>query len=614
MQNTSYPIPVNKARSLRSPENLARLRKKSRQVSREIVLDHDRERLWPLLRHTDLLNQQVGMKTTTNFFLAQQKGGSLMHARGKNGPFPVAYEEFPYIWEAPVVYAVERVFVKGPIKYLQFKVELNDLSNDQTRVVCSIQFVASLPPPVAKLVIGQEIDKFMATFQRLSQRLEQGQQGLLPFFRILPEKALVPWVEKWAEFTAVRQLAHKMAHYLLCAPERLAYRLRPREFAAWYDLDPLDVLNLCLYLVHHGDLRMQWDCRCPGCKGPKESYSQLSQLQAVGYCESCATHYGVAFDQNIELTFSPAPHLRKVTDAFFCAGSPGNTPHVAWQQVVPPQTNVEFDLRAPSGNYVLRSPQFTHEQPLTLDPNLPTKALTLGLKATEPEGIRDLLACDALELAFENTTDEPITLMLENVAWEDLAITAAEVQCVPLFHDVFPTEVLHAELELPLSYQVFLQIYWAQADAELLTWSEQQLKQFQGALLQHSRTLQSMRWVFASAFDALAAAWSVQESFQDMAGFYAAEQRLSLTLSAGPCVVQSKAGGLHYTGTAPEELTQRTARAETLSGHNIVVPVALFSEPGMTPFLEPENYQVKVYRLGDNEVQFHWPQENYDGF
>lgn len=350
----SYPLSLPEAETLRSPKNLAKYRQKARCVSRDIILGQQREELWPLLRHTDFLNQQVGMKTTTNSFLALEQGGSLMHATAKNGAFAVAYEEFPYVWEAPAVYAVERVFVKGPLKYLQFKVELEPLDVDaagipQTRVVCSISFVSVLPPLLARLAIGQEIDKFMGSFQRLAQRLTTGEKGLLPFFEALPEQALLPLTEKWSALTTVPTLARDLVHYFLAAPERLSYRLRPREFAAWYDHDPLDVLNLCLYLASQGDLHMQWDCRCPGCKGPKSSYTQLSQLSAVSYCESCASHYGLAFDQNIELTFSPAAQIRQVSDAFFCAGSPGNTPHVAWQQIVPAQGEGSFLIQCPAG-------------------------------------------------------------------------------------------------------------------------------------------------------------------------------------------------------------------------------------------------------------------------
>lgn len=610
----SYPLSPQAAQDLRSLENLSKYRKKAQCVSQEIVLAQARETLWPLLRHTDFLNQQVGMKTTTNFFMALAQGGSLMHAQAKNGPFQVAYEEFPYIWEAPAVYAVERIFVKGPVHYLQFKVELEALDAPaQTRVTCSIHFVSKLPSPLAKLVIGQEIDKFMTTFQRLAQRLDAGEKGLLPFFSALPEQVLVPLSEKWSDFTAVPGLARDLAHYFLCAPERLSYRLRPREFAAWYDHDPLEVLNLCLYLAYQGDLQMHWDCRCPGCKGPKASYGKLAQLKNRSYCESCAAHYGLAFDQNIELTFSPAPQIREVSDAFFCAGSPGNTPHVVWQQIVPAHTTSLLTLQAPAGHYVLRALHFTEEKELILDPAAPVASLDFTLGEQGLEGA-DLMAisCASLALRFENTRDYDVTLLLEDVFWDDLAITAAQVQCVQMFHDVFPAEGLGAEVALPLSYQVFLAVHWHHDDPELWAWSQYPLGQFQGAMLKEDETSQQRRWIFASAFDALAAAWSLQEAFGEMADFYPDTQRLTITLAAGPCEVQSNAGKLQYTGPALETLAALSAWQNTLEGHNILVPVGLFAQPEMTSFLtQAEGHEaVNVYRLPaeltESCVQFQW--------
>ena len=619
----SYPLSLQAAHDLRTLENLAKYRHKAQCVSREAVLNQGRETLWPLLCHTDFLNQQVGMKTTTNFFMALAEGGSLMHAQAKNGPFQVAYEEFPYIWEAPAVYAVERIFVKGPVHYLQFKVELETTDTaSQTRVKCAIHFVSKLPSAVAKLVIGQEIDKFMASFQRLARRLEAGEKGLLPFFAVLPESQLAPVSDKWSAFTAVPGLARDLAHYFLCAPERLSYRLRPREFAAWYDHDPLEVLNLCLYLAYQGDLQMHWDCRCPGCKGPKESYTQLAQLKNMGYCASCAAHYGLAFDQNIELTFAPSSQIRDVSDAFFCAGSPGNTPHVAWQQIVPAHTTAHLTVQAPPGRYILRSLNFSPEKELTLDVAAPQVALEFALTAQGLTAELEPLTCAALTLHFENTRDYAITLLLEDVFWDDLAVTAAQVQCVQMFHDVFPAEALGADVSLPLSHQVFLAVHWTDADPELWTWTQFQLGQFQGALLQASGTAEQRRWIFASAFDALAAAWSLQEAFGEMADFYGDSQCLTVTLAAGPCEVQCQAEQLHYTGPALEELAALSDWQGQLAGHNILVPVSWFAQPEMTSFLTQAEQQaaVNTYRLSaspaaspaDGCVQFQW--EAHHGF
>lgn len=612
MSTESYPISIEQATALRSPENLEKHRKKARQVRRDIVLPYSREVLWPLLCHTDLLNQQVGMKTTTNFFSAQEQGGSLMHARGKNGGFAVAYEEFPYVWNAPEHYAVERLFIKGPIKYLCFQVALEAVAPQETRVECAIDVVTKLPPPLAKLLIGQEIDKFIATFKQLADRLDKGQKGLLPFFQNLPDRALVLQAEKWSAFTTDAELVKHLSHYFLCAPGRLSYRLRPREFAAWYDHDPLDVLNLCLYLVHQGDLSMQWDCRCPGCKGPKSSYRRLFDLKAVSYCESCATRYGVAFDQNIELTFSPAPHLRQVSDDFFCAGSPGNTPHISWQHIMPPQTHTQLEVHLAPSTYVLRSLQFEKERLITFDADSPHEHLDAHQNLGSP-GLAGLatsegaLKCSGLTLSFDNLTDYPVLLMLEDVHWQSLAVTAAEVQCVQMFHDVFPHEELAEDITLPLSFQVFLELHWAFADQELMEWGCDQLRQFQGAKL--SEDAQQTRWIFASAFDALAAAWAVQEAFQDMCDFYAAEQTLTLTIAAGPCMVSSGDGAWQYRGEATEQLARLSQLASALPSHNILVSAALFSKPGMATFLEHGNYQVSTYRLnenGEDGVQFQW--------
>ena len=601
----AYPLSENEAASLRSDVKLQTLRQQARAVSQTELLPGPPAELWPVCAFTDFLNQAVGMQATENSYLTRDYGSTWMHAQTKNAGLAVAYEELPYEWEAPYSYQVERIHSKGPLKYLSFGVELEPVGADQTQLTCCIQFVSILPAPVAKLMINKEIGRFMLVFRRLAAQLKSGTPPLLAFFDSSPQvqTQAAEWAKEWLALLPDPKLAAALADYLARAPERLAYRLRPFELAQAYQLDPLEVLKACLLMSREGLLHLMWDCRCPGCKGPKESFRHLSELKEMAYCPSCAVNYGLAFDQNLELTFQPVASLRQTRELYFCAGSPGNTPHISWQQNFLARQQRQFQLKLPAGPYVMRSLSASNEQILMLLPEGKSSEqahdkllLTLQqdqLLAQQPADVIFLPA--GAELQLHNQNPYEVTIMLENLQWQAQAVTAARVQAVQAFHDLFPEQVLAADEHLPLQAQIFLEISLlsphTETDPDLLEiqgWLQSRVQLHEGALLAADSQFTG---VFASAYEALAAAWELQQELPELNLLFSEPLQLGLGIAQGPCEVYLQAGRLAYRGPACE---QARAAAQLSAGQGIVLAENLLQAPEMQYFLENPLVQLQV--------------------
>lgn len=599
MLNSSYPISEVEAAGLRSAERLNNLRKQSQPVSQTAMFPGTPESLWPVLSYTDFLNQAVGMQETNNQYLNRDYGGTWMHAQTSNSGLAVAYEELPYEWSAPDQYHVERIHSKGPLKYLRFGVELTPAGPDQTQVSCTIRFVSILPGPVAKLLINKEVAKFMRLFQSLATALAAGTPALQAFFAPLAgqQAKIQSWSTAWADFIPEPDVRQAMADYIARAPERLAYRLRPFELAEAYQLDPLAVLKACLRLSREGLLHLLWDCRCPGCKGPKESFAHLNQIGSQAYCPTCAVSYGLAFDQNLELTFQPAKSLREASDKYFCAGSPGNTPHITWQQNLAPGESREFTLSLKPSVYALRSLSSANECLIAVSDHLTAPSsdsapaqplqteISLELKdAFSPiDGSIQFLQSGS-KLKLHNHNGYEVTVMLEDLNWQPLSVTAARVQAVQAFHDLFPEEVLSPGEVLPLQSQILLQAcllssHDSQEARELFSWLESRIQLHEGAAVPYND--QALIGIFATPFEAQAAAWDICQELEQVSLLLSEPVSLGLGIARGPCEVSVQNGRLAYRGPACK---QSEAAARLSNGQGLVLQAELLTEPGMEIF------------------------------
>lgn len=607
MQNSSYPISREKAEKLRNSKYINELREKVAIVSKTINLKGTPSEIWETVSYTDFLNLLVGLNTTVNFYLKTEYGGTWMHAETKSAGLAVAYEELPYEWEKPHYYRVERVYSKGPLKYLEFHVKLKE-SGENTELTCSINYVTSLPNFIIGKIINKELLSFIPVFEKLANKLQKGEQPLTVFFNddLDINNKVKELSEKWVDFEMNPAIRLSIADFILKAPERLSYRIKPLEIAKAYNLDPLEVLKFCLRLSREEELHLMWDCRCPSCKGPKESFNNLAELKNSAYCETCAIAYGLAFDQNLELTFTPDKKIRKVSEKYFCAGSPANTPHISWQHNLFDNEERTFYLNLSDGYYVIRSLSSSTEFEFEFgDDGLPELKIEIRNNIEIPEineYIPPIKLQKGAKLSIKNYNSYEITLMFENILWNSLAITAAKVQAVQEFHDLFPDQVLATDEKMPLSSQIFLEakLIIENDSDELIKDNlyniKQIINQHEGAaIFTGSNTMQG---IFSNEFDALSAAWLIRNEFIEINLISDYPVKISLGIAAGACEVFQKEEKLSYSGEGVD-LSKKACELSNNSG--IVILESLLLKKEMDYFLDNPELEFSKLDTEDQE-------------
>jgi hypothetical protein len=214
---------------------------------------------------------------------------------------------------------------------------------------------------------------------------------------------------------------------------------------------------------------------------------------------------------------------------------------------------------------------------------------TPDLQATEI-----ILLNPDVQLSIRNQNAYELTLMLENLHWQSQAVTAARVQAVQAFHDLFPEEVLAAGESLPLQSQLFLRVEILNSDDlnsedaldpetrhEIQAWAYNRMQQYEGAALAGDSN--SILGIFATPFEALSAAWDLQQELANLNMLYPTPVKLGLGIVQGPCEVFVHDNRLNYRG----DVCDWAVHASQLSaGQGIVVGESLLTGPEMQAFLQ----------------------------
>lgn len=87
------------------------------------------------------------------------------------------------------------------------------------------------------------------------------------------------------------------------------FRLNPPTLAAELGLDPNAVTDAFLAGVLEGWFDLRWEFHCPHCSGIPHFASHLGQASTADSCPMCNVTFRNQLDNNVEVTFNPAPKL-----------------------------------------------------------------------------------------------------------------------------------------------------------------------------------------------------------------------------------------------------------------------------------------------------------------
>ncbi|MEW5851256.1 MAG: adenylate/guanylate cyclase domain-containing protein [Myxococcota bacterium] len=416
-------------------------------------------KLWPLIADTGKVNQMAAL-SPMRFAISNLPGKSRPLIKGVTRFLgqDLTWEEHPFEWVEGVRFGVLRTFDAGLFYELKVVFSVQPVDEKTTDVAVDISAVprGKIQEITFKTVgIPQMVRGFGKAFQAMA-RYAAG---------LAQEVDQDAWYEPRAEVVTAAASARTallkagfseesvdgLIRYLAARPDDHLTRIRPYELAAPLKLSRLDVLRLFLHGTRAGLLSMSWDLLCPHCRGAKQQTSTLAGVVPGSSCDSCGITFDVEFDRNVEVTFSPAPHIRKVEDVRFCFGGPSMTPHVRMQQDLAPGETREVQVALADGRYRLRAQgipgsavlevgmvHVSNKGLMPIGDNVVDVALDpVSITATPSSGLPRRMT-----LKLRNLTSERALVVLETSQWLDDAASAATVTSLMEFRDLFSREVL----------------------------------------------------------------------------------------------------------------------------------------------------------------------------
>jgi len=529
---------------------------------------YPRERVWPILSHTDWLNRVMGLPPVDYTSRALAAGGVLMEAKSKllPGP-PILWKEYPFEWVHEKSFSERRVYKNGP--FHEFLARFN---MEQVDGGTEVQVSASITPRtwvgavLAKLLIGKMKMDFEKVRRRMEAYLKREPVSDLPSYSKLPTDPVLleEGIGKLRARGWSEGLLAKLAALLRDAPDAEVVKIRAFRVADVWKEDRWEILKLFLHATRVGLVDLSWEVICPNCRGDRFPRALLSELKGRVHCPTCQITFDSEFDQSVELKFSIDPALRPAPREIFCIGGPGQNSSIAAQIVLEPGETREWRLPTLLGDYRLRSPQVPDRSAAIRvetggGPGQSLQITPQGWNATPP-GV--IWAEGGLRIA--NGLDQDASVILERLDWNRDVATAALVTGWQEFRDLFSKEVLAPGEEITVGRQILLftdlrgstSMYQQIGDApaysrvrEHFRVIEQILGRYHGGLV---KTIgDAIMATFGSVTEALAATVEMHRRIGELnrgAGT-PADLRLKTGLHVGPCIAVNANERLDYFGT-----------------------------------------------------------------
>jgi class 3 adenylate cyclase len=285
--------------------------------------------------------------------------------------------------------------------------------------------------------------------------------------------------------------------------------------------------------------------------------------------------------------------VRRVEIRSFCVGSPELTPHIVAQQLLSAGEQRVLDLPLEPGSYRLRALELAGAQEVVVAPDGATSAqVSLSANGWTNDTLR---VAERVALDLRNETDAEQLLMLERMAWNDQATTAAEVTALQMFRDLFASEALRPGEQISVGTLTVLftdlrdstKLYREIGDATAFGRVMNHFDVLKQAIAEHDGAIvktigDAVMAVFRCAADGLIAMLEAQRMLAQPADGSMPLQ-LKAGLHTGPCIAVTLNERLDYFGST----VNLAARLEALSsGNDVIISRSVFEDAQVSELLE----------------------------
>ena len=584
----------------------------------EFDLKSSPERLWPFIADTNRFNRDTGVPEIELDTAHKPLRNARRKIRLSVYGLPIEWEEQPFEWVKPYRFGIERVYSKGPMARLRVLAELTPKADGGTHLNYQVWSTPrNLPGAIAiplqlNLMVARRFREAIlkyddAAFNGANDETNEPNtsQSLFDHARLqaLHQKLLADL--EAAELPAEkRALAGRLVDVIEHADDLAVTRIRPYKLADDWNEPRRDVLEICLRATRVGLLDFQWDLLCPMCRGPQESGASLRDIHTDVHCETCKIDFTVNFDRYVELTFRPNPAVRRVDAQSYCVGSPELTPHVVAQQLLAPGDQRTLNLPLEAGSYRLRA----HELAGALDVMVaPDGASAVEVSLSNSGWHRETLrVAERFSLDVRNDTGAEQLLILERMAWNDQATTAAEVTALQMFRDLFAAEALRPGEQISVGTLTVLftdlrdstRLYREIGDATAFGRVMNHFDILRKAIAEHDGAIvktigDAVMAVFRCAADGVVAMLEAQRTLAQPPDGTTPLQ-LKAGLHTGPCIAVTLNDRLDYFGST----VNLAARLEGLSsGNDVIISQSVFEDTQVHELLESKRLSATEFDM-----------------
>ncbi len=573
-----------------SQQTLEQLRQQAKDISGSISLTHSAQTLWRHIADKNTLSKAVGMDAVDyDFKPNEQNGGSHIFVNTTFlGWWPARYWELPYEWIPPYYSSVERIYIKGPLRYLSATWESKDQA-EGCELTVRLSYVPRGVTPV-KPLLQKILQKMLAFHQHTDTNLpEHSEQGFEAFVEHTPENSAKAKAlnAEWQHLMPNNPVPAKIAEYIHTVPDAQVSHMRPFAVAQYFQLPRIDVLSFCLLATREGFFNLSWDLICPSCLGAAEQTRHLDSLRPEAHCDVCNIQYDANFDQNVEVTFRPVERLRLLDKNLYCLNNPATFSHIWSQLVLDPGEQRSVTVPMPEGEYRLSAATLGSFSLHSQADHAPLD-MTLNLQDAAPDTL--LHTHQQLTLHLNNAADFRQTLRIERLQHREQAATAALVTSLQDFRTLFDAEVLRPGLRLGISNLAVLfsdlkdstQLYENKGDATAFALVQTHFDIMTDIIRQHEggivKTIgDAVMAVFTHNEQAVSAALNILQAFQTHNQARPVEEHIIIKLGVhkGPCIALTMNDKLDYFGSN----INRAARAQGQSrGNDLILSQAMYED------------------------------------
>ncbi len=396
---------------------------------------------WALLADTDRFNRTVDFGFS--FEEHPQADGSV-HRTGTARilGMQMSWQELPFSYRKPAWFVSRRLFLGGPARELRSSVHLSS-SGLETEVRYLVQvFPRSmlLWPAVAVELRSRNAPRIEKVLDAILEHLGGG-MAPDPAPPTLSARESTALIEIGRSLESPEFAAH-LKDFIRRAPLQEQARMNPLRAGLW-GADSEGTIRGFLDAVRKGALCLTWELLCPLCWGPKLALERSGPRQV--HCSSCNIRYDGTFPTQVAVNFRPAPQVRDFDLPLQCIGSPERQPHVLAQDLLAPGAEVDVELTLQSGAFRLRTLPMRAPLPLTIrDGRLSRESVVfVGHDAlTTQSGLGLTLAPGQVRIRVKNTTDRPVTMMLERRGLPADVLTAGRFFELPGAVELLPEELV----------------------------------------------------------------------------------------------------------------------------------------------------------------------------